>query len=132
MDEVLSFLKDCKTFFVATVDGDRPRVRPFGFVMQHEAKLYFVTGNHKPFYEQIVSNPNIEMCGMNAKMEWLRLRGKAVCDTRQEIAQRAFDEEPNLVYVYKTPDNPKFACFYLDQAEAEFCTMAGESRTVML
>lgn len=132
MNEVLAFLRDCKVFFVATTEGDLPRVRPFGFVMEHEGKLYFVTGNQKPFFQQIHENPNVEICGLNEKSEWVRLSGKAVLDSRLEVKQKAFEMEPLLAYVYQTVENPIFECFYLDEAEASFCTMTAPERRIKL
>ncbi len=132
MDEVLEFLKDCKTFFVATVEGGQPRVRPFGFVMKFEDRLYFVTGNQKPFFKQITENPAIEICGTNEKNEWIRLNGKVVLDSRMEVKQKTFEVMPDLAYVYKTVDNPMFECFYIEEAEASFCTMMAAPRVIKL
>lgn len=132
MNEVLEFLKECKTFFVATTEDGLPKVRPFGFVMAHEGKLYFVTGNQKPIFRQLQANPNVEICGLNEKSEWVRLQGKAVFDSRPEIKEKAFAAEPLLTYVYQTVESPIFECFYLEEAEASFCTMTAASRTVTL
>ena len=132
MNEVLEFLKDCKRFFVATTEDGKPKVRPFGFIMTHEDKLYFATGNQKPFFQQIMSNPEIEICGVNQKMEWIRLSGKAVPDSRLEIKQRAFEESPFLKNNYKSVENPVMECFYLGEAKADFCKIDGSSKTVVL
>jgi uncharacterized pyridoxamine 5'-phosphate oxidase family protein len=132
MEKVLAFLKDCKTFFVATVEDGNPKVRPFGFVMQFEGKLYFATGNQKPFFKQILENSNIEICGANEKYEWVRLRGKAVIDSRSVVKQRAFEAAPELAYVYQTIDNPIFECFYLEDTEARFFAMSAATGIVEL
>lgn len=132
MEDVLSFLKNCKTFFVATTDGDKPKVRPFGFIMQYEGKLYFVTGNQKPLFKQIQANPYIEICGSNEKSEWLRLSGRAVIDSRLEVKKKAFEMAPELAYVYQAVDSPIFECFYIDEAEACFCSFSAPSKTVKL
>ena len=132
MEEVLEFLKNCKVFFVATAEQGKPKVRPFSFVMMHEEKLYFVTGNQKPFFKQIQANPEIEICGTSQKMEWIRLSGKAVPDSRLEIKQRAFEESPFLKNNYKSVENPVMECFYLGEAKADFCKIDGSSKTVVL
>ena len=123
MTEVLEFLQDCKSFFIATTIDGKPKVRPFGFIMKYEEKLYFVTGNQKPFFKQIQENPEIEICGMNKKMEWVRLNGKAVVDPRLEVKQKAFETSPRLIHTYKTADSPVIECFYIDEGEASFFTM---------
>lgn len=130
MNEILEFLQRCKTFFIASVEGGKPKVRPFGFVMLHEGRLYFVTGNQKPFFRQIRENPNIEICGVNERSEWIRLSGKAVADSRMSVREKAFEVEPNLTYVYQTVDNPIFECFYLDEVEASICSMTAPSKKI--
>ena len=78
MEEILKFLENNATFFLATEEGDQPRVRPFGFAMEFEGKLYLCTGNQKLVYAQLQRNPKVEICAMAASGEWLRLSGKAV------------------------------------------------------
>ena len=132
MNEVLEFLKNCKVFFVATAEEGKPKVRPFSFVMMHEEKLYFVTGNQKPFFKQIKVNPEIEICGLNSKMEWIRLSGKAVVDSRLEIKEKVFEVSPFLINTYQSAENPTMECFYIDEAKAEFCKINGTSSTITL
>ncbi|MCP1225662.1 pyridoxamine 5'-phosphate oxidase family protein [Sebaldella sp. S0638] len=132
MEEVLEFLKNCRAFFVATIEEGKPKVRPFSFVMLHDQKLYFTTGNQKPFFEQIQKNPEIEICGLNQKMEWIRLSGRVIPDSRLEIKQKAFEESPFLKNNYKSVDSPVMECFYLTEAKADFCKIDGSSRTVIL
>ena len=132
MDEVVKFLKNCKVFFVATTDRGKPKVRPFSFIMLYEKKLYFVTGNQKPFFKQIQENPEIEICGLNQKMECLRLSGKVTADSRIEIKQRAFEESPFLKNNYKSVNNPEMECFYINEARADFYEIGGLSKTVIL
>lgn len=78
MHEVLKFLTDNPTFYIATVDGDKPRVRPFGFVMEFEGKLHFCTNNQKNVYKQLQVNPYFEVSTASPEGRWIRLRGKAV------------------------------------------------------
>ena len=132
MNEVLEFLKNCKVFFVATTEEGKPKVRPFSFVMLYEEKLYFVTGNQKPFFKQIQAKPEIEICGTSQKMEWIRFSGKVILDSRLQVKQKAFEESPFLKNSYKSVDNPVMECFYLDEAKADFCKIDGSSKTVIL
>mgnify|MGYP003599122493 CR=1 FL=1 len=127
MNEVLEFLKDCKRFFVATTEEGKPKVRPFSFVMSYEDKLYFATGNQKPFFKQIEANPEIEICGINKKMEWIRLSGKVVLDSRLEVKQKVFEVSPFLINTYNTAEDPTMECFYIDKAKAEVFKANGTS-----
>ncbi len=131
MDEVLQFLTENPTFYLATVEGGLPKVRPFGFVMKYDGKLCFCTNNQKNVYKQMQANPNIEICTTNKDSEWLRLKGKAVFCTSRESRQAALTAAPFLGSMYKA-DDPIFEIFYIDEAEATFSNMKGESRTVRI
>ena len=90
MKEVLEFLQKAGTFYVATVDGDQPRVRPFGAVCEFEGKLYLVTNNTKDVYRQMLANPKIEISGM-ADNKWIRLSAEVVRDDRREARKAMLD-----------------------------------------
>lgn len=130
MNEVFNFLQDCGIFFVSTVDGNLPRVRPFSFAMEHAGKLCFATSNQKPFYAQLMANPNIEICA-SKNGRWLRLSGKAVFCTTKEAKAQALETMPMLKQMYSVEDEI-FEIFYLENAIANFCSMTGESKTVSL
>ncbi len=100
MDKILAFLKDAGVFFYASVDGDKARVRPFGFYMEYEGKLYFGMGKHKESFKQTVANPNVEICALNKKNEWIRIRGTAVLDDRQEVMDKVFEVSAGLENLY--------------------------------
>jgi uncharacterized pyridoxamine 5'-phosphate oxidase family protein len=131
MNEVLKFLTDNPTFYLATVDGDLPKVRPFGFVMKFDGKLCFCTSNQKNVYRQLKANPNFEVCTTSNTGEWLRLKGKAVFNTSRESKQAALDLMPVLRDMYSVDDSI-FETFYIDDAEATFSDMKGVSRTIKL
>lgn len=130
MEEVLKFMKKHYSFWLATVDGDKPRLRPFGFKMGFEGKLYFSTGSHKEVYRQIVENPNIEACVMADDEEWVRISGRAVFDERPEAKAKAFEEAPVFNSHYGSIDNPIFKIFYLEDAKAVFNKRGEGSREV--
>ncbi|GHU81334.1 NimC/NimA family protein [Clostridia bacterium] len=130
MTEILNFLTETKTFYLATVDGDKPKVRPFGFVMEFEGKLYFSTNESKPSFAQIKANPNVEISATNAKGEWLRLAGEAVFDARPEVKVAVFEAMPHLRGMYDKPDSPVLAPFYLKSGEAAFCSMTAAPNIV--
>ena len=95
MKEVYDFLKKCGTYYLATVDGDQPRVRPFGTVDIFEGKLYIQTGKVKNVAKQIKANPKIEICGM-ADNKWIRVEAVAVEDDRVEARQHMLDAYPSF------------------------------------
>ena len=131
MDEVLAFLKDNPVFYLATVEGNIPKVRPFGFAMNFEGKLYFCTSNQKPVFRQLKANPNFEVCTTSKTNEWLRLKGKAVFNTTRQTQQAALDAMPMLKNMYSVDDS-LFELFYIEGAEATFSDMKGGSRTIKL
>jgi len=131
MNEILKFLTDNPIFYIATVDGNIPKVRPFGFVMDFEGKLYFGTNNQKPVYKQLKANPHFEVSTTSKTGEWLRLKGKAVFNTNQKTKQAALDAMPRLSQMYSVDDSI-FEVFYIEEAEATFNEMKGSSRTIKL
>ncbi len=131
MNEVLAFLLENKTFYIATVEGNIPKVRPFGFVMEFEGKLYFGTSNQKPVYKQLKANPNFEISTTSKTGDWLRLNGKAVFNSNQKTKQAALDVMPALSKMYSV-DDAIFELFYIEDGEATFNDMKGSSRTITL
>lgn len=131
MDEVLAFLKDNPVFYLATVEDNIPKVRPFGFAMNFEGKLYFCTSNQKPVFRQLKANPNFEVCTTSKTNEWLRLKGKAMFNTTRQTKQAALDAMPMLKNMYSVDDS-LFELFYIEDAEATFSDMKGGSRTIKL
>lgn len=129
MDAVLKFLQDNSPFFLATVDGNVPKVRPFGLAMKFEGKLYFGTNNQKPVYQQLQANPKIEISTASKTGEWLRLKGKAVFNTTPQIKQVALDVVPILKNVYSVEDS-LFELFYIEDAEATLKDMKGVAKTI--
>ena len=104
MKEVYDFLKKCEVFYIATIDGDRPRVRPFGVVNIFEDKLYIQTGKVKAVSKQMQANPHVEICGM-ADGKWIRLEGEVVRDDRREAKADMLDNNPILKNMYSADDD---------------------------
>jgi len=117
MDEILAFLKKCGTFYLATVEGDQPRVRPFGAVCVFEGKLYLCTNNRKKVYHQILKNPKVEICGTD-KGSWLRLVGEAIPDPRREARVAMLKEYEDVLTNSYSPDDGLFEVLYLQNATA--------------
>ncbi len=116
MQEVYEFLKQCGTYYLATVDAGRPRVRPFGTVNIFEGKLYLQTGKVKNVYRQMKANPKVELCGM-VKDRWIRVEATAVEDDRIAAGQSMLDAYPSLQKMYKADDG-NTVVFYLKDATA--------------
>ena len=132
MNEVLDFLTSNSTFYLATIDGDQARVRPFGAVMKFEDKLYFGTSNTKPVSKQLVANPKVEISTTSPKGEWIRLSGTAVVDSRIEAKAAMLETMPSLKKMY-TPDDGVFEVFYLKDAVAVFNSFSSaEPKTIQL
>jgi len=129
MDEVLKFLTDNKVFYLATVNGDAPALRPFGFVMKYDNKLCFCTSNTKNVYKQLKANPKIQISATSPEGNWLRLNGKVVFNTSKEAQEAALTTMPMLKNMYKVND-PTFEIFYIDEADATFSDMQGNSHSV--
>lgn len=131
MKETLDFLQQNAPFFIATLEGDKPKVRPFGFVMEHEGRLWFCTSNRKAVYKQLQDNPYFELTTAAPDRRWIRVKGKAVFETTTALKEKALEAAPLLKKMYSV-DDTIFELFYIDEGEALFCSMNGEFRTVKL
>ncbi len=130
MEKILAFLKENPVFYFATVDGDKPRVRPFGFYMEYEGKLYFGMGKHKQSYAQTITNPNIEICTASPKGQWIRIRGTAIFDDRQEVMDKVFETMPALKTLYNEQTGQTLGNFYIKDGVAEFADMQGNFESI--
>lgn len=105
LETVYRFLKEAKVYYLATVDGDQPRVRPFGTVLVFEGRLYIQTGRKKNVSKQIARNGKVELCAfLPQKKCWLRLSGVLVDDDRREAKQAMLDAYPSLKKMYSADD----------------------------
>lgn len=114
MKEVIEFLKKCGIFFLATVDGTNPRVRPFGALNEYNNKLYFITSNTKDVYKQLVKNNQVEICA-STHDSWIRLTGTAKFDDSRDAKKSMLDNNPGLRRMY-SEDDDKMVVFYLENA----------------
>ncbi len=125
MKQVCEFLKNAETYYLATVDGDQPRVRPFGTIHIFEDKLYIETGKGKDVAKQILSNGKVEISAMY-KGEWIRVAGTLVLDERVEAQESMLDAYPELRNMYTTGPEGNTAVFYFKDATATICSFANE------
>ena len=128
MERVCKFLKDAGVYYLATVEGDQPRVRPFGTAHVFEGKLYIQTGKIKPVSKQIAANPKCEICAFKDG-EWLRVSAELVEDDRVEAKKSMLDAYPNLQSMYSADDGNTMVLYFKD-ATATFSSFAGAPETV--
>lgn len=128
MNEVFEFLKRCSVYYLATMDGDQPRVRPFGTIDMFEDKLYIQTGKVKNVSKQIQANPKVEICAFNGR-EWLRIEAVAVRDENVEAKKHLLDAYPDLKDMYD-PEDENTEVLYLKDATATFSSFTAEPKVV--
>ena len=116
MERIYGFIKECGVYYLATVDGDQPRVRPFGTIDLFEGKLYIQTGKMKDVSKQMKANPKVEICGM-LEGKWIRVTAEAVLDERIEPQAHMLAAYPNLQDRYQ-PGDGNNEVFYLKNGVA--------------
>ena len=118
LEKVLKFLDDAETYYLATVEGDQPRVRPFGTALIYKDRLYIQTGKIKPVSKQLKANPKAEICAfMNGK--WLRVSGELVEDDTREVKTLMLEKMPMLRHMYNEDDG-NMQMLYFKNAKATF------------
>ena len=118
MDEVMEFLKNTKTYYLATVEGDQPRVRAFGTICKFEDSLYIQSGRVKNVYKQLKANPKAEIIAFDGQ-QWLRIATTLVEDPRIEAEEAMLAEYPGLAGRY-TPGDGNNVVFRLENSMATF------------
>ena len=118
MKEAYEFLRKCGTYYLATVEGDQPRVRPFGTVDIFEGKLYIQTGKVKDVSKQLQKNPKAEISAFDGE-KWIRVAGKLVRDDRVEAKKHMLDNYPELKAMY-SPEDDNTEVLYFEDATATF------------
>ena len=128
MKSVYEFLKNADVYYLATVEGDQPRVRPFGTVNIFEGRLYIQTGKVKPTSRQLLQNPKAELCAFKDG-EWIRVSCELVEDDRYEAKKSMLDAYPSLRGMYDENDS-NTEVLYMKNAVAVFSAFGNESATV--
>jgi uncharacterized pyridoxamine 5'-phosphate oxidase family protein len=131
MKKALEFLQESGTFYLATTEGDQPRVRPFGAVFEYEGKLYIVTSNTKNCFKQMLQNPKVEISSMNKKGQWIRITGEVANDDRREVKEVALEAAPVLKSMYNIDDGI-FAVLYFTKGTATISSFTAEPETFSL
>ena len=128
MERVCNFLKEAGVYYLATVEGDQPRVRPFGTANIFDGKLYIQTGKVKPTSHQLLANPKAEISAFHGG-KWIRLSGELVEDDRFEAKKSMLDSYPNLRHMYDENDG-NTQVFYFKNATATFCSFTEAPETI--
>lgn len=128
IEKVTQFLKKAETYYLATVEGDQPRVRPFGTAHLYEGKLYIQTGKVKDVSKQLLANPKAEICAFKDG-EWIRVAGELVEDDRVEARQSMLDAYPSLQQMYSADDG-NTQVFYFKNATATISAFTHEPEVI--
>ncbi len=126
VNAVTDFLVKSQVQYLATIGlDDKPKVRPFQFMLEEGGRLYFCTSNQKPVFKELQKHPYVEFCASGANFSWLRLNGKVVFSKGLGLKARIQEVSPIVKSIYKTPDNPAFEIFYLDSPVATIADFSG-------
>lgn len=129
-ERVCQFLEEAQTYYLATVDGDQPRVRPFGTALVFEGKLYIQTGKVKAVSKQLAKNPKAEICAFHGG-KWLRVTGELVNDDRREPKAAMLEKMPSLKAMYSADDD-NTQVLYFRNATATFASFTEAPETFAL
>ena len=122
LEKVLKFLDEAQTYYLATVEGDQPRVRPFGTALVYRDKLYIQTGKVKPVSHQLKANPKAEICAFKDGT-WVRIAGELVEDDAREVKTLMLEKMPMLRHMYNEDDG-NMQMLYFQNAEVVFASFA--------
>ncbi|MBR6955262.1 MAG: pyridoxamine 5'-phosphate oxidase family protein [Clostridia bacterium] len=131
MSKVNEFLNAAGVFYLATVDGDTPRLRPLGAHMEMDGKVIFGVGDFKAVYRQMTANPRVEIVASKPDGHWLRYSGRAVFETDPKYAEAMLDGMPHLRNVYNEQTGHRMMCFHLEDATALDIPVMGEGESLL-
>ncbi len=131
MNKIGSFLNEAGVFYLATVDGDQPRLRPLGMHLSIDDVEYFGVGDFKAVYRQLLANPKCEIVAAKPNGHWLRYTGKAVFDDDPKYAEIALKDSPNLKDIYNEETGHKIMIFHLEDATAVDIEIMGEGESLL-
>lgn len=128
MNKTIEFLNGVNVFFISTINGDKPEVRPFGAFNVYNSKLYFITSNEKDVFKQMERNNNIAISAINSEGDWIRISGKAIVDNDINAKKLMLDKYPDLRNLYNENDG-KMEVFYLTNAVSIISSFTKQSIT---
>lgn len=128
IERVCRFLDDAQTYYLATVEGDQPRVRPFGTALIYNGRLYIQTGKVKPVSKQLAVNPKAEICAFKDG-KWIRIAGELVNDDNRDVMVAMLEKMPSLKAMY-SPDDGNMQMLYFKDATATFSSFTEAPETI--
>lgn len=131
MSKINDYLNEAKVFFLATVDGKQPKLRPLGAHLEIDGKVVFGVGDFKEVYKQMMKNPLVEIVACKPDMHWLRYTGTAVFETDEKYASAIIEMIPFLKNIYNKQTGHKLMCFHLEKATAVDIPMMGEGESLL-
>lgn len=131
MSKINDYLSDAGIFYLATVEGNQPRVRPLGAHMEMDGKVIFGIGDFKNVYKQLVANPQTEIVACKQDGHWMRYTGKAVFETDEKYAEAMLNGAPHLRSIYNAETGHKMMCFHIEDATAVDIAVMGEGESLL-
>ena len=131
MSKINDYLTEAGVFYMATVDGDRPRLRPLGAHMEMDDKVIFGVGDFKEVYKQMLANPNVEIVACKEGGHWMRYFGKAVFETDGKYAEAMLNGAPHLRGIYNDETGYKMMCFHIEDATAVDIVIMGDGESLI-
>lgn len=128
IERVCQFLDEAQTYYLATVEGDQPRVRPFGTALIYDGKLYIQTGKVKPVSKQLAVNPKAEICAFKGG-KWIRIAGELINDDNRDVMVAMLEKMPSLKAMY-SPDDGNMQMLYFKDATATFGSFTEAPETI--
>lgn len=128
IERVCQFLDEAQTYYLATVEGDQPRVRPFGTALIYDGKLYIQTGKVKPVSKQLAVNPKAEICAFKGG-KWIRIAGELINDDNRDVMVAMLEKMPSLKAMY-SPDDGNMQMLYFKDATATFSSFTEAPETL--
>ncbi len=131
MSRINDFLNEAGVFYLATTDGDQPKLRPLGLHLEADGKVLFGIGDFKAVYRQLKANPKCEIVASKQDGHWLRYTGKAVFETDEKYAEQALELMPHLKEIYNEKTGNKMMMFHLEDAAALDIAVMGDGETLI-
>ena len=131
MSKINDYLSEAGIFYLATVEGNQPRVRPLGAHMEMDGKVIFGIGDFKNVYKQLVANPQTELVACKQDGHWMRYTGKAVFETDEKYAEAMLNGAPHLRSIYNAETGHKMMCFHIEDATAVDIAVMGEGESLL-
>jgi uncharacterized pyridoxamine 5'-phosphate oxidase family protein len=128
IERVCQFLDEAQTYYLATVEGDQPRVRPFGTALIYDGRLYIQTGKVKPVSKQLAVNPKAEICAFKGG-KWIRIAGELINDDNRDVMVAMLEKMPSLKAIY-SPDDGNMQMLYFKDATATFSSFTEAPETI--